>query len=53
MNRYDLEIDEFDYQGDLEVYRLFKNILPEHHKMSKETKKSQEEFNLLKVKIKT
>ncbi|XP_060845642.1 cilia- and flagella-associated protein 57-like [Rhopalosiphum padi] len=53
MNRYEIEIDEFDYQGDWEVYGLFNNIVPEYQKLSKKIKKVQKEINVLKVKIKT
>lgn len=53
MNRYDIEIDKFDYQGDWEVYGLFNNTVPEYKKLSRQIKKAQEEVNILRVRIKT
>jgi len=53
MNLYEIEIDEFDFQGDWEVYGLFNNIVPEYQKLSRKIKKAQKEVNVLKVKIKT
>jgi len=53
MNRYNIQIDEFDYQGDWEVYGLFNNTVPEYQKLSKQTKKVQDQVNVLKIKIKT
>ncbi|XP_025202982.1 cilia- and flagella-associated protein 57-like [Melanaphis sacchari] len=51
MNQYEIEIDEFDYQGDWEVYGLFNEIVPEYQKLSWKNKKAQKEVNALKVKI--
>jgi len=52
MNQYDIEIDEFDYQGDREIYGLFNNTVPEYQKLSRQIKIAKEEVNFLKVRIK-